>query len=84
MIETKACKANPLWKDVPEIEGQTIIIDSKILDYSTLDEWKMFCEKQAEMIDEALFNSLPQATYDLLGIKFMQRKVSLYQGRTGT
>ena len=84
MKETKVCKANPLLERCLEIEGQAIIIDSKIPDCLTLDECKIFHEKQARLIDDALFNSLPQGTYDLLGIKFMQRKVSLYQGRTGT
>lgn len=82
MKETKICKAEPLHE---EIGSQTIIINGKIPE----DLWignksEEFCDNEAQMIDDALYNSLPQGTYDRLGIKFMQRKVTLYQGRTGT
>ena len=78
---TKVCKAEPLGS-VQEIENQVIIINGKIPQYMTLPECEEFYEKQAKEINDALSVSLPQGTYDRLGIMFMQSKLSLYQGRT--
>jgi len=80
-IETRVCKANPIGS-FQVITDQVIVIDGKIPLGLTLNECEKFHERQATMINKALFESLPQGTYDLLGIKFMQSKVSLYQGRT--
>lgn len=80
-IETRICKAEP-FGSFEEIENQVIIINGKIPHHTTSDKCKQFHDKQAKMIDKALSESLPQGTYDRLGIMFMQHKVSLYQGRT--
>ena len=39
-------------------------------------------DEQATLLEQALYNSLPQGTYDRLAIKLMSRKVSLYVGIT--
>ncbi len=80
-FKTRVCKAEPLGK-FQNITDQAIIIANKIPSGMTLDECEKFHERQAHMINKALRESLPQGTYDLLGIMFMQHKVSLYQGRT--
>lgn len=85
MIEIRVCKAEPLGR--AGIENHTIIIDGKIpqrKELTSLNEVERFYEKQAEMINNVLTDSLPQGVYDRLGIMFMQSKVSLYQGKTET
>lgn len=79
-IETVVSKADPLLRS-SEIANQTISIKNEIPQTMTIAECKTFYENQARMIDKALFESLPQGTYDQLGISYMMRKVSLYQGR---
>ena len=82
MKKTKACKAEPLRQ---KIESQTIIINGKIPEDLWIDnKSEEFYDNEAQMIDNALWSSLPQATYDRLGIMFMKRKLFIYQGRTGT
>jgi hypothetical protein len=81
MKKIRICKAEPLHE---EIESQTIIIEGKLPeDLWPEDQAKTFYGNQAQRIDDALYNSLPQATYDRLGIMFMKRKLSIYQGKTG-
>ena len=80
MKVTKICKADPITEN--EIDGQTICITDKIPGGMTLETAQLFYEKQAHLIEEVLFGTLPQGTYDCLGIMFMKRKVSLYRGRT--
>ena len=83
MITTIICKAEPLLK--PEkVKSRAIIIESKVPQYLDPPEWEKFCDGQAHKINSALAESLPQGIYDRLGIMFMQSKVSLYQGKTGT
>lgn len=80
-IETRVCKAEALGS-FEEIIDQVIVIKGHIPKCMTLNEYGAFHERQALMINKALWKSLPQGTYDRLGIMFMQHKVSLYQGRT--
>ena len=80
-IETRACKAEALGS-FQNIIDQVIVIRGQIPKRMTSDECEKFHETQAHMINKALRESLPQGTYDKLGIMFMQHKVSLYQGRT--
>jgi hypothetical protein len=80
---TWVCKANPLGS-CQEVPTRTIIIGNKIPGGMALATCRRFHEKQAQAINKALLESLPQGTYDLLGIMFMQHKTSLYQGRTET
>ena len=85
MITINIGKANSF--NLPEgqiIKGQAIVIDDKIPSMMTFDESNEYHEDQADMVNHALQTTLPQGTYDRLGIKFMQRKVSIYQGRLGT
>ena len=81
MKVTNICKANSFRK-IGGIEGQAICIDNKIPEEMTLEASKLFHARQAHLINEALSETLPQGTYDRLGIMFMQKKLSLYQGRT--
>ena len=81
--EIRICKADPISPSLQEeISNYSIIINDVLPTNMELVEAEKFYEFQATMIEDALFNSLPQGTYDRLGIKFMQRKVSLYRGRT--
>ncbi len=74
-------KADPMLIDqkVPNI---LIEIVGELPDQKTIQDCENHHESQATLIESALFNSLPQGTYDRLGMKFMQRKVSLYRGIT--
>ena len=76
---TKVCKADPFAEE--KIDGQAIYITDKIPKGMTLETCESFHEKQAFLINKVLADTLPQGTYDRLGIMFMQRKVSLYRGR---
>ena len=78
---THSCKDNP-FGSFQNIDSQVIIIDDEIPKNMTLPECERFHEKEAEVIMNVLSKTLPQGTYDRLGIMFMQRKVSLYQGIT--
>lgn len=82
-IETRVCKASPLGS-FQKIADQVIVIKTTIPEMDSLSVCEQFHERQAAMINKALSESLPQGTYDRLGIMFMQHKVSLYQGRTET
>lgn len=83
------CKAEPLANQEPI--PVTIIIDGDLPDfealrkeYKSLDfrELSQYYQDQAELLINALYNSLPQGTFDRLGIEFMKKKVSLYRGVT--
>ena len=78
---TRVCKAKPLG-NFQKIESQAIILKNEIPKNMTLTECEYFHEKQARAINKALSETLPQGTYDRLGIIFMQHKISLYQGVT--
>lgn len=78
---TYVCKARPLGNSQP-IEDQCILIGGTLPSIMTLKESEKLYDKHARRIDDALADSLPQGTHDRLGILFMQRKASLYQGRT--
>jgi len=80
MKRTLICKADPLI-NAEAVEGQAICIDCKIPENMTLETCRSFYERQAFLINRVLAKTLPQGTYDLLGIMFMEKKVSLYQGR---
>ena len=81
MKTTFICKADPLTK-AEAVEGQVIYINDKIpRKMLLLETCQSFYEKQASLINKVLADTLPQGTYDRLGIKFMQKKVSLYRGR---
>lgn len=81
------CKFEPLHDKEPE--PVTIIINSKLptfesfADCTALQQSNDFFEKEARVLIDALYNSLPQGTFDRLGIEFMKKKVSLYRGKTG-
>lgn len=80
MKTIRLCKFDPLagHKPVPV----TIIVDDKIPAHETLKEAEQFHKEQAIDIEDALYKSLPQGTYDRLAILFASRKVSLYRGQT--
>jgi len=88
---TKVCKADSPGKYYTiseggtviekEVESQAIYITDKIPEGMTLEKCQAFHEKQAFLINKMLADTLPQGTYDRLGIMFMQKKVSLYRGR---
>jgi len=48
----------------------------------TLKDIENFYRKQAEVLVDALFNALPQGTFDRMTIEIMKKKVSLYRGKT--
>jgi len=79
MRKITLAKFEPLAGQVAE--DTLILVTSKIPEMTLLKDNMTFHEQQATDLVEALFNCLPQGTFDLVGIKFMEKKVSLYQGK---
>lgn len=79
----KVCMAEPLNGDKPK---QTIIdITVELPKFDTLASFETvreFYDTQAYWLAQALFNSLPQGTFDRLIIELMKCKTSLYRGKT--
>jgi hypothetical protein len=61
----------------------TIIIDDELPEPDSSMALELYYQKQASVLINILSNSLPQGTFDRLGIEFMKKKVSLYQGKIG-
>ncbi len=82
MTTIKVAKFDPLHNKVAE--DTVISITESLPEYrkGTIQDTLAYYENQADMIADALFNSLPQGTFDRLLIKLMQRKTSLYRGKT--
>jgi hypothetical protein len=80
MKTLRLCKFDLLNEQEPE--PVTIIIDDSIPNHTYLSESERFHDRQAAELEKALYNSLPQGTYDRLAILFASRKVSLYRGKT--
>ncbi len=87
MKEITVAKFEPLRGQVAE--DTVIRITGKVPDtkeYGDGKEWfenvNKWYEGQAEAIADALFNSLPQGTFDRLWVAIMKRKMSLYCGKT--
>lgn len=74
-------KANPIISR-KKIDDYIIEITGELPRGMSLNVAELHYEKQSEMIEKALYNSIPQGVYDRLAIQFMKRKVSLYQGIT--
>lgn len=45
------------------------------------DAHKQFYTKQAQLLADALYDALPQGTFDKLIVELMAKKVSIYRGR---
>jgi len=76
-------KADPLGEQ--KIEDTVINITREISDFTHLRElevFRNFYNDQANGLADALFDSLPQGTFDRLLIALMKRKTSLYMGKT--
>jgi len=81
MKEIRLYKFSPLRGQIAE---DTIIrIDQKLPESNneTLKEAEEFFQKQAKILADALFNSLPQGIMEPLTIEFLKRRVSLYIGK---
>jgi len=74
-------KADPLTSE-GETPNTTIEIVKELERCKTLKDAEIHYEQQAELIENALFGSLPQGVYDRLIVKLMKRKTSLYRGIT--
>lgn len=76
------CKFEPLAGDVPE--PVTIVIDSDIPEHKTLDDTEKFFDGQAQMLVDALYNALPQGTFDRVALLMFAKKIEyqLYHGKT--
>ena len=85
LIKIVLCKYNP-FRDGVQNNGVIIEITEPVEKHtaplSTLEEVKKFYENQSSVLADALFNHLPQGTCDRLLIKLMQKKTSLYVGKT--
>ncbi len=90
MKTVRLCKSDPLENQ--KSKSVSILIDTDLPDLEltqddkyeevtlkTIDE---FYQLEATLLINALHNSLPQGTFDRLGIEFMKRKLSLYRGKT--
>lgn len=83
MKEIVVAKFEPLHEHVAE---DTIIkVTGKVPDFpidSFFENGRKFYDDQAEAIADALYNSLPQGTFDRLWVAIMRKKMSLYVGKT--
>lgn len=87
MKTVKIAKFDPFHHEMAEDTVISITEDNPDLhdiDYKTLEDVAAYFENQATMLSDALYNSLPQGTFDRLLIKLMQHKTSLYRGKTGS
>lgn len=80
MKTLRLCKFEPLRGQEPS--PVTIIIDDKIPKHDDLKQAEQFHKTEAKNLEDALYRSLPQGTYDRLAILLAARKVSLYVGQT--
>lgn len=78
MKTLKLYKADSLT--IEEVPNRRIQIDSDLPAYVSLEKTEKCFELQALYLEDALYNSLPQAVYDRLIIHMMKRKVSSYKG----
>lgn len=52
----------------------------KLDNLNSLEEVGKFHEEQAKKIADALFQSLPQGTFDRLAMELFSKKISIYRG----
>ena len=78
------CKANPIGK-VAEVESVTIEISLSLPDIQLVQYVDTFYSNQTIILADALYNSLPQGTFDRLLYAMMGKKLkdSMYSGLTG-
>lgn len=75
-------KADPVVSG-ENIRGVVISVDRDLRQFNSLDDAREFYENEAAMLENALYSSLPQATYDKLLAKMFQRRASLFRGKGG-
>ena len=82
MREFKIHKADPIGET--EVLPATIVIDTKLSGNKCMDGMDIddIYIKDAGLLADALFYSLPQGTFDRLIVKLMKRKMSAYRGIT--
>ena len=78
------CAFDPIVEGAEGPPHTVIFVDRGLPRHKTLQECADFHEQEAQAIVKALGGSLPQGTFDRLGIEFMRHKVSLYRGKTTT
>jgi hypothetical protein len=57
-------------------EDMHILADEILPQFKTLEEQDSFCSKEAQALENALWRSLPGATYDRLLVAILQRTAS--------
>jgi hypothetical protein len=85
MKTIKIAKFDPLHQETAEDTVISITEDNPGLsnnDHRSMKDMAVYYEDQADLIADALYNSLPQGTFDRLVIKLLQHKTSLYRGKT--
>jgi hypothetical protein len=80
MKQVRLCKFEPLGT-MHEPTPVTIIIDDIVPRYG-LDEHNTWADEQANLLVDALYNALPQCTFDRVALRMFAKKVSSYVGRT--
>jgi len=73
-------KAEPI-DDSDIVIDREIVIDGKLPRYDDLGAQKQYYADVAEMLEGALYHSLPGGLYDALLVAMMRRKVSLFAVR---
>jgi hypothetical protein len=77
MSELTLHKAQPTGPQ--KIEPVTVVIAETIPEFKTLNDISLFASTEANRLEQALYNSLPGATYDrLLGI-MLERKATHFR-----
>ncbi len=80
MKKVQICQAEtggaPVVEVIIEVSRSLLNGDTTLTGQSTLDEHRAVFEKEAALIEDALYNSLPGGTYDQLVGLFLKRKSS--------
>ena len=76
MEEVNVCKA--ALTGTKPTEPIAIIIDQELPQQENLEAIHNFATRQADMIEAALVDALPGATYDRLLMRMLERKASFY------
>jgi hypothetical protein len=74
MSELAICKAQPTGKE--KVEPLTVIVAETLPAFEKLAEQDLFTSTEANRLEQALYNTLPGATYDRLFAAMCLRKAS--------
>lgn len=75
----KIINAYKAQRVIEPVESRHIVIEQEMPNFTLLSEQDKVCDKEASSLENALYKSLPGATYDrLLGV-MLERKASHFR-----